>query len=962
MPARLIVHEEEGLVRTLLQEAPGSHPTILLPPRPFHLPMGPHDLEDLRWYIEDYPLAPRYLRDKRMPGPDARLKTWGEALFTSLFGNEPPGDLRETLAREHTELYLVSGDERFRAMPWELLWQPDCSRPLALNPGGLLRAPRATCPARPCPRADSLRVLAIMAHPSGMGGNPFHTCTREVMDRQDLLGGSLSVDVLERPSFDALDQKLRKARQQGRPYHVLHLDGQAVFGSFAPMPHSAESQGWHDQVVMENDSRDDAPCSPEALAALMNRDSLPLLILSTCRGGPAEGAASWEALVTDRLLDSGLPGVLLMSHRAHPTAMAEAMITLYDRLIRGDTLTSATAFSRLHLFESSSRPAIDAHIRHMDWMVPTLHGQAEISLDIRQSSTGFRPTVPLHDSLRSRRLHGTEPPDASDPLRSSQPRFLGRHSQLLELDWALGSRGAVLLHGKPCIGKTELALRHARMIRQTTSSPEYFLFHRFHSLAASNTMEAAIQHAGRTAFGPDFASLPEDHKLQSMLELLENHRVLWILDDIDSLPPLSGNTESTGEPRRMLASMLEAFRNLHAPKGRLILTSTEPEPWLGQIYRMELQGLDPRSCQELLGPGPGTGLLPSHGDDDLLSGNPLALHLHACTLGRQLGAPSGGDHRVSISHDTPAVPRQKPGNKARLPQEPDKSSMQLQRVVRAAFQSLSDDHQQLLCFLTLLSDTVDPGVLEILSGLDGNPPWVRKLCAIPIADSLQQLREAGFLSPLSPGLYTMLPRLSRRVRALWKLRSGPSFQNEQEQGMLALVRAHAVLGSFLFQRLQKQESAAAALTLLSLEWLSMSRMAAHAISRSWFVEAQSILQALDNFWMQSGAWAEADTWMQRARKTLEAGDGPPPSNTEAGDLWLFLVGAQTGRLMISGQTDAAREQCAMVLELLETGPARENASRLSVVYKQLAWISQRQGRKDDAVSWLEKSRAALQKG
>ena len=56
---------------------------------PLAWPLDADALEDLRWYLEDYLLAPFGVWEDRGPAVQGKLAGWGEQVFGSVFGAGP---------------------------------------------------------------------------------------------------------------------------------------------------------------------------------------------------------------------------------------------------------------------------------------------------------------------------------------------------------------------------------------------------------------------------------------------------------------------------------------------------------------------------------------------------------------------------------------------------------------------------------------------------------------------------------------------------------------------------------------------------------------------------------------------------------------------------------------------------------------------------------------------------------
>ncbi len=153
--------------------------------REFESPLGPLELEEIRWYLERYPGWPFGTFRERARELEARLPEWGRALFERTLGTAP-GQVAAWRRAAGSERRVVvevedsdgtsplesaesAGAAALLALPWELLADAEGY----LFEGGLgarvvRRIPREAS-REPLPAAERLRVLLVIARPEEEG-------------------------------------------------------------------------------------------------------------------------------------------------------------------------------------------------------------------------------------------------------------------------------------------------------------------------------------------------------------------------------------------------------------------------------------------------------------------------------------------------------------------------------------------------------------------------------------------------------------------------------------------------------------------------------------------------------------------------------------------------------------------------------------------------------------------------
>jgi hypothetical protein len=100
----------------------------------FEPPLTAKDLEELRYYLEDYLTAPFGVYEERGAHVERTLPAWGAQLFESLFarGRKARDAYERAIDAGRCELWFSSNSPAFLGLPWELLQDPARPTPLAL--------------------------------------------------------------------------------------------------------------------------------------------------------------------------------------------------------------------------------------------------------------------------------------------------------------------------------------------------------------------------------------------------------------------------------------------------------------------------------------------------------------------------------------------------------------------------------------------------------------------------------------------------------------------------------------------------------------------------------------------------------------------------------------------------------------------------------------------------------------
>ena len=85
---------------------------------PVGWPLDAGDGEDLRWYLENYLLAPFGVWEERGPAVRGKLAGWGKQVFEALFGRGPARDAYQRARDRGLEVVFRSSDPGLLGLPW----------------------------------------------------------------------------------------------------------------------------------------------------------------------------------------------------------------------------------------------------------------------------------------------------------------------------------------------------------------------------------------------------------------------------------------------------------------------------------------------------------------------------------------------------------------------------------------------------------------------------------------------------------------------------------------------------------------------------------------------------------------------------------------------------------------------------------------------------------------------------
>ena len=921
---------------------------------PLTWPLDGDAPEDLRWYLEDYLLAPFGVWEDRGPAVRGKLAGWGDLVFGSVFGAGPARDAYQRARDRGLEVVFRSADPGLLGLPWELM--RDGAGPVALGAGGISRSlPVAGGAGTLEVPGGRLRVLMVISRPAGTRDVGYQMVARPLLERLDAVRGEVDLTVLRPPAFDTLAQAVKQAAEVGVPFHVVHFDGHGVMparvggeaiigGRQAMMTGAGEGV-----LAFERPGGGSDHVGASKVAAVLAQGKVPVVVLNACQSGAV--GKDLEASVATALLKAGCAAVVAMAYSVYAVAAAEFMAAFYESLFTGASVGQAVVAGRRRLFEHDGRPSPKGDMPLADWLVPVHYMRREVRFP--QARTARPAAAPSLDAaLDQIRAAPSQAAAAQDPLAAVDGLFVGRDDLFYQLETAARLQRVAVLTGPGGTGKTELAKGFARWWRDTggVDDPRLVVWHSFEPGVASFGLDGVITATGLAVFGADFARLDPLGRLDAVRQLLAKYRVLLVWDNFESvreMPDPAGATPPLDEPGcAALKGFLEWVRAY--ARSVVIITSRAPEDWLGQVRRITVGGLNRAEAAQyagyLLAPFPAARERRerrSFGELlDWLDGHPLAMRL---TLPR-LDTADPADLLAALRGTTPLPAADDPdaGRTTSLPAS-----------ITYSYEHLAEETRRLLPAVGLFHGVAEENVLMAFSAASGVPGRFAGVSKQEWTAVLQDAARVGLLTGLGAGMYRIHPALPGYLAAGWHAGDPGGYGPQREAGEQALCAACADFSRWLTGQIESGD-AALANTIIGLQRRTLGAMLGHALDRHAWDDADSIVRALDKYWDTRGLGGEAAAWADRI---LDATAGPgqiPPA--PARTLWLYTTIQQATRQQTAGQPDQAGQTYRRALAYLQDQPETEwTRTSISVIYHQLGMTAQDRGRLDEADDWYRKA-------
>jgi tetratricopeptide (TPR) repeat protein len=789
-------------------------------------PLGPIEMDELCWYLEQYTVWPSPYVQSRARQVEENLVRWGQLLHAvampesytanviSAWGKtaDQAGSrisiyVDDSLEAGSSEADITNAREASRillGLPWELLHDGNSFLFQASNP---------TCVRRRLPNkrtlpvpvvASPIRVLLITARPEddACGYLDHRASALPLVAATEELGEVLRLSLLHPATYPALEAELARAQQAGEPYHVVHFDGHGIYdrrvglGGFCfedPSDSHKLTERRH-QTVYTNQ-----------LGPLLNNYRIPLVLLEACQIAQAEAGA--ESVASD-LLQRGVASVVAMSHSVLVETARRFVAAFYAELAKGQRVGQAMLAGQraLHSDPSRGQRYGIGELTLADWFVPVLY-QEKDDPQLFTATPAPQTQEDLRERLRARL--GEVPPE---PAESG---FVGRSRDLLALERLLRQERWVVVRGQGGEGKTALAAELARwLVRSQQLRRAAFV-----SVELCSHKDAVLDALGRQLVGADYTAAKYESPEQALLLIeraLREQPTLLVIDNMESVlvPPYLETPELLSEEAalELQAILALAERLLRAGETRLVFTSREalPAPFDAQRQRWELRQLEKGDAVALIerslaagessgAPGAGAGEDALEARLEEIEALVAAVQGHALTLA--LLAPELRRRGVASTQAALVELMEKMEQQvAQLPEDdPRRREQSLFASVEHSLRRLSAASRERARVLGVFHGGVNLDVLRAMTGWEEGE--VEGLAVELFATGLATANPYNHLS-LNPALCPYLKA---------------TLGEEERQALTAAwMEAMAAYLNYLYQQRRQNTELAATLTLLEL--------------------------------------------------------------------------------------------------------------------------------------------------
>lgn len=502
----------------------------------FESPLIQSDLDDIRWYLEDYAAKYAQMDDESLERAKqirGKLQEWGKNLFEAVF-NDHAQELFDDRHKDLESLIISTSHAEILSLPWELLYNSKETYLLHDNPPISIRRrfdkDLGTGKVGKVRPKDRICLLFVISRPRDRGFIDPRADTKAVLKALDEEApGRVTVEFLRPPTLGNLVSRIEQS-----PVDMIHFDGHGIFN-----PDGSSETDSTGCLLFEKEDGDGHAVPAKVLGDMLNRKEVGLIVLSACQSATMGSKAMGS--VAARLTHAGIPAVLAMTHSVLVETAHRLFANFYKHLASGKSVGESLDHARRYLYLDAERgkqyqDKTCIKLELSDWFLPALyHAGQDVKLLTKER------TEPIND------VHWGNLPDIQEA------GFFGRRQELWKIEqcFVKGTR-RITLSGPGGQGKTSLALEAGTWLYRTKMFQKICLvdYSDFHG---TDTVEFAISNL-RTLSDAEIAD-----------DMLAETPTLMILDGLETL-------------RTKLPRLLDAAKKWsETGECRVLLTTDKPD-------------------------------------------------------------------------------------------------------------------------------------------------------------------------------------------------------------------------------------------------------------------------------------------------------------------------------------------------------------------------------------------------
>jgi hypothetical protein len=489
------------------------------------------DIEDIRWYHEDYKLRWAVSSNAVINRIKRAVKRIGNELFNSLFLSESSSQICAAVRARTDQLRFEILDEvPSQSVPWEWLEDPQTGFRPALDARSFVRINATTATSANFPQeTEAFRLLFIISRPAGLADIEYWSIANPVWnslkDEPEVV-----FHVLRPSTFNALERALAEACKADNPYTAVHFDGH---GSLEDPFGTGVRQGFL-HFESPGKAREPEFIDGATVGRVLAANGVQHFSMNACRSADSGGAdirsfvnktaALGHESLAELVLAEGVNSCVGMRQEIFPETAARFFTDFYKSLLANRTAGEAATLARRRLSKAPLEVSIDREIEGVDdWSIPIIAETTPRPLNLS----------PRSDQRTDSWLDGI-------PTALHAPAVTGFDGPMLALEFAHLANRTIHIVGTVLAGKSRLAAEFARW-RSTTSSEKYpVIFFRVAEEFSAAEFGACIHRLAESQLGRPALPPRTPEECTDLLASLGVSSGLIVLDQVDAIDDRGG--------------------------------------------------------------------------------------------------------------------------------------------------------------------------------------------------------------------------------------------------------------------------------------------------------------------------------------------------------------------------------------------------------------------------------------